>query len=121
MATNSRLKTIPKAYGTSGMDIMTCSFTTSGSTAAVTVLEQQGCTVSRTGVGAFTVVPGKVYKNLTVSIGVIGASTAQLHKIDSKSASGRSVVIGQVTAGSDTHVDTMVATIDVIIIGRSNS
>lgn len=118
MARFSQNKNIPKAVGPGGAEVLSISFTTSGTTAAVTTNESAGGTIARTGVGVFVVTLDKVYKHLTVGMSVQAASTAQLFIITARSLSARTITITQVTAGGGTAVDTLAATVNLVIVGR---
>lgn len=121
MATNLTTRNIPKLFGPGGGRILTCSFTTSGSTSGVTTNEAQGCTVARTGVGTFVVTLGASYKHVTVGMAVIAATTAQLFIVTAIDLAARTITLKQVTAGGGTAVDTLAARVDLVIVGRVNS
>lgn len=106
----------PKLAGPQPAEICTSTFTTSGNTGALTSSESFGCTVSRTGVGLFTLVLDRAYRKVNVTYGVLAATTAQLLKIDSNN--GQTIVFRQVTAGGNVAVDTAVMTIDVQMVCR---
>lgn len=121
MATQSRFKNRGiRVYGPGGPELVTCKFTTSGTTSDVTTVEAQGCTVARTGVGVFVVTFGRTYKVIpNVTFSVQASTTAQLFIITAATTSA--VTITQVTAGGGTAVDTLAATINVQAVGRTNS
>ncbi len=120
MATNRIARTRGiRHYGPGGVELLTCDFTTSGTTADVTTNEANGCTVARTGVGQFTVTFGRSYKSFQVGMSVQAATTAQLFKIGSRTTS--SFVIDQVTAGGGTAVDTLAARVNLVIHARTVS
>ncbi len=121
MARLSRNKNIPKAFGPGGGEFCTVSFTTSGSTTDVTTNESAGATVARTGVGTFVVTTDRVYKHVTVGMSVQAASTAQLFIITARNLANRTITLTQVTAGGGTAVDTLAATVNLIIFGRTVS
>lgn len=121
MAAITYSKNLAKVFGPAGDEIVTCSFTTSGSTSGVTTNEAMGCTVARTDVGVFVITLAKVYKHVTVAMSVQASTTAQLFIITGRSLSSRTITITQVTAGGSTAVDTLAATINVIIVGRRNA
>lgn len=106
----------PKLAGPQPAKICTTKFTTSGSTAALTSSSSHGCTVSRTGVGLFTVVLDRAYSSVVVGMSVTAQTTAQLAKIDSND--GQTIVIRQVTAGGNVAVDSAIMTIDVQMVCR---
>src|ERR1700712_133753 len=97
MASQAPNRNTPKLIGPPGGDILSVSFTTSGTTADVTTNEAQGASVARTGVGVFVVTTSGTYKHLTVGMSVHAASTAQLFIVTAKTTS--SITITQVTAG----------------------
>lgn len=113
-------KQIPKQYGPSGGEILTCSFTTSGSTSDVTTNESAGCTVARTGAGTFVITMDRVYRHVTVGMSVQAATTAQVFLITARDLTAKTITITQVTAGGGTAVDTLAATVNVNIIARLN-
>jgi hypothetical protein len=120
MASNTRFRTRGvKFFGPGGVEVAQVDFTTSGSTADVTVNENQGATVARTGVGTFVVTLAKTYKTYNVTIGVQASTTAQQFLITARTAT--TFTITQVTAASGTAVDTLAARINVQIIGRTVS
>jgi phosphotransferase system HPr-like phosphotransfer protein len=119
MSTQRHIKHLAKFFGPGGGHVATCSFTTSGTTADVTTNEAEGCTVARTGVGTFVVTMRNTYKHLTVGMSVQAATTAQLFLITAKT--GSTVTITQVTAGGSTAVDTLAATINLVIVARINT
>lgn len=120
MATNSLYKNIAKVFGPSGGEWMLVDFTTSGTTAAVTVNEQQGATVARTGVGTFVVTLGKVFKHVTVGMSVQASTTAQEFVITARDLTAKTITVTQVTAGSSTAVDTLAGRVNLIMFGRRN-
>jgi len=117
MASNTRNSNIPKVFGPGGAKIVTCSF--SLVTTALTTVEAQGCSVSRTGVGTYVVQVRPGYKMLNVTMGVEAASTAQLFIVTSRDLAAGTVTIKQVTAGGGTAVDTLTARVDVQIVCRT--
>lgn len=119
MASNLRNAAVPKTFGPNGTQLPHCVFTTSGTTADVTTVEAQGCTVARFGVGTYVITLGKTYKNVTTTFSVLSTTTAQV--FIKTAQTGNSVTIKQVTAGGGTAVDTLVATVDVIMVARANS
>lgn len=119
MARNSKNKNIAKVFGPGGGKWITCSF--SLITTALTAIEEQGCTVSRTAAGTYVLDLLKTYKNITVTYGVIAASTAQLFVVTAIDLAARTVTLKQVTAGGGTAVDTLTARVDLIIFARENA
>jgi hypothetical protein len=110
-----------KNRGPADAEIVTCAFTTSGSTAAVTTNEAQGCSVARTGVGTFVVNLERVYKHVTVGMSVQAATTAQLFIVTARDLAAKTITIKQVTAGGGTAVDTLAARIDLVLVCRTQS
>jgi len=119
MARNLKDAHIPKTFGPSGSRILQCCFIVTGAT--ITVPEEQGCTVTRTGVGTYEIALGQIYKNINVSVTTIAASTAQLFLVTAADPASKVVTIKQVTAGGGTAVDTLTARIDVQIMARRSS
>ena len=119
MASNTRASAIPKAFGPGGAKIATCSF--SLVTTALTTVEAQGCSVSRTGVGTYVIQLRPGYKMLNVTTGVEAQSTAQLFIVTGRDLTAGTVTIKQVTAGGGTAVDTITARVDVQIVCRTVS
>jgi hypothetical protein len=119
MARNLKDKHVVKAYGPGGGVILSCSF--SLVTTALTAIEEQGCTVSRTAAGTYVIALGSTYKAVNVALGTIAASTAQLFIVTAVDLAARTITIKQVTAGGGTAVDTLTARVDVQIFARTVS
>lgn len=119
MARNLRNTNLIKAFGPGGGRLLSCSFSVAA--AVLTALEEQGCTVSRTGVGQYDIALPRVYKWVEIALTPIAASTAQLFIVSSVDLPNRLIRINQVTAGGGTAVDTLTARVDVWIKARTVS
>jgi hypothetical protein len=119
MARNLKNVFLPKAFGPGGGRILQCSFSVAA--AVLTALEEQGCTVLRTGVGQYDITLPRVYKFAEVHVNPMAASTAQLFIVTNIDLPNRLITIKQVTAGGGTAVDTITARVDVMIFARTVS
>ena len=107
MATNSRFKAFLDCYGPSGSVVAYSKITIPISGAAITILDAQGMTPARTGVGIYTFTLACTPKSVVVTTGLESASTVTSFAVTS--IVGKVVTVKAMTAGTATVVDPTVA------------
>jgi hypothetical protein len=109
---------LAKVFGPDRADAI-CVFTTAG-TGAVTVLESFGCTVARSGVGAFTITMARGMRGSTkyhVTTQLEHTTTAALPTVTTNSPSTKTVIVSMLATATPT--ETTGATIHVRISTRN--
>lgn len=107
-----------KNFGPDRVDAF-ASFTTAG-TGAVTVIESMGCTVARSGVGAFTFTmskPNKAATKYNVQCQLEHTTTAALPIVTTNTPTSKTVIVSMLATATPT--ETTGATIHVRISTRS--
>lgn len=93
-----------KNFGPDRVDAF-CAFTTAG-TGAVTVLEQMGCTVARSGVGAFTITMSRRMRGSTkyfVTCSLEHTTAAAVPVITTNSPTTNSIVVSMLATATPTE------------------
>lgn len=119
MASQRHLSGVPKMAGPAGGRILTCKFSVAG--AALTALEEMGCTVARSGVGTYVVTLNRAYKNVVANLTIQRAAGAMTQSVWITSSTTTTLTLTQFTSADGTPVDTLTFTAHLTIHGRANA
>lgn len=119
MASNSFAKNTLKLVGPPGGRALVCKF--SVVTTALTALEEQGCTVARSGVGTYTITLPRTYKLVAYHLTLRRAAGAQTQSVWVTGETTSTLTLTQFTSADGTAVDTLTFTASLVLIVRENS